>query len=122
SCVPTQVSALRGRRYRSEGSSATGAVAGLALLLPLGGRRRVQYSRGADERFECLFVDLVALMQIDRAPGVAFEARVEETGRVLERGSLEKGQLHDGLVRLAGANDAIVLPHRNPPPLPLFDD
>ena len=32
----------------------------------------------------------------------------------LSEAPLGEGQLHDGLVRLAGADDAIVLPHRNP--------
>src|SRR5262249_19497777 len=36
-------------------------------------------------------------------------------------GALGEGQLHGRLVRLAGADDAGVLPHRNPSPLPLLD-
>src|SRR5947207_7929054 len=60
-------------------------------------------------------------MNIDGAPGVAFEAGVEEAARVLQRGALGEGQLHDSLVRLAGADDAGVLPHRNPSPLPHLD-
>ena len=32
-----------------------------------------------------LFIDLVALVEVDGAAGVAFEAGVEEPGRVLER-------------------------------------
>src|SRR6266511_1225838 len=34
---------------------------------------------------------------------------------------LGKGHLHDSLVRLAGADDSVMLPHRNPSPLPLLD-
>src|SRR4029077_685144 len=60
-------------------------------------------------------------MEIDRAPGVAFKAGVEQTGRVLERGALGESQLHDALVRLAGADQSIVRPHRNASPLPLLD-
>ena len=75
--------------------------------------RCVQRHGGANERLQRLFIDLVALMEIDGAPGVAFEAGVEEARRVLQRGALGEGQLHDALVRLAGADDSGVLPHRN---------
>jgi hypothetical protein len=39
---------------------------------------------------------------------------VEEAGRVRKRGPLGEGQLHDNLVRLAGADHSGVRPHRNP--------
>src|SRR5690349_5210025 len=60
-------------------------------------------------------------MEVDRAPGVALEAGVEEARRVLQRGALGEGHLHHLLVRLTGADDSCVLPHRNPPPFPLLD-
>ena len=41
-------------------------------------RRRVQCHGGANERLQRLFINLVALMEIDGTPGVAFEAGVEE--------------------------------------------
>ncbi len=92
-------------------------------LLPL-----IQRHGGANERLERLLVDLVALADIDGAPHVAFEAGVEQPRRVLQRGALGEGQLHVALVRLAGADDAAVLPHRHPqhpvrrlPPLHLLD-
>ncbi len=53
-------------------------------------------------------------MEIDGAPDVAVEARVEEARGVLERGALGESQLHFVFVGLAGADDAVVLPHRNP--------
>src|SRR6266404_5800121 len=53
-------------------------------------------------------------MEIDGTPGVAFEAGVEEAGRVRERGALGEGHLHDILVRLTGADHSGVRPHRNP--------
>src|ERR1700704_6844185 len=81
--------------------------------------RRVQRHGGANERLQGLFINLVTLMEIDGTPGVAFEAGVEEACRVLQRGALGAGQLHDGLVCLASADDSGVLPHRNPSPLPL---
>ena len=40
--------------------------------------RRVQRHGGANERLQRLFINLVALMEIDGTPGVAFEAGVEE--------------------------------------------
>ena len=49
------------------------SVRGIAL-----GLGRVQRHGGADERLERLGIDLVALMEIDGAPRVAFEAGVEE--------------------------------------------
>src|SRR5438876_1633831 len=60
-------------------------------------------------------------MEIDGTPGVAFEAGVEEAARVLQRGALGEGHLHDILVRLTGADHSGVRPHRNPSPLPLLD-
>src|SRR6195256_374838 len=76
--------------------------------------RNVQCHGGANERLECLFINLVALMEIDGTPGVAFEAGVEEAGRVRERGALGEGHLHGVLVRLTRADDSGVRPHRNP--------
>src|SRR6267142_3339037 len=60
-------------------------------------------------------------MEIDGTPGVTFEAGVEEACRVLQRGALGEGHLHDILVRLTGADYSGVRPHRNPSPLPLLD-
>ena len=40
--------------------------------------RRVQCHGGANERLQRLFINLVALMEIDGTPGVAFETGVEE--------------------------------------------
>src|ERR1700716_1502697 len=83
--------------------------------------RNVQCHGGANERLQRLFINLVALMEIDGTPGVAFEAGVEEARRVLQRGALGEGHLHDILVRLTGADDSGVRPYRNPSPLPLLD-
>lgn len=41
-------------------------------------QRRVQCHRGANERLQRIFINLVVLMEIDGTPGVAFEAGVEE--------------------------------------------
>ena len=61
-------------------------------------------------------------MDIDRAACVSVETRVEETGRVLQRGALEESELHDIPVGFARADDAVVRPNRGPHPLPFFDD
>ncbi len=94
-------------------------VAGLGSLSRgvcwlLAGSGRVQCHGGADERLERAFIDLVALMDIDGAPRIAFEAGVKETCRILESRSLSEGEFHLVLVRFAGANDPVVGPHRNP--------
>jgi len=60
-------------------------------------RRRIRLSRprpvqgcsGKYERLEGRLIDFITLVQIDGAPGVAFQAGVEQLGRVLERSALE---------------------------------
>src|SRR5262249_36864365 len=59
-------------------------------------------------------------MEIDGTPDVAFKAGVEQSGGVLECGTFGECHLHDALVGLAAADDAIVRPHRNAAPLPLL--
>src|SRR5919108_6467020 len=73
----------------------------------------VEGDRGTDERLEGARVDLLPLMDVNRAPYLPVEARVEELGRVLQRSPLGEGQLHNRLVRLASADDAVVRPHRS---------
>src|SRR5215813_13661066 len=63
----------------------------------------IEGDRGTDERLERARVDLLPLMDVNRAPYVPVEARVEELGRVLQRSPLGESELHDGLVRLASA-------------------
>src|SRR3954468_16927796 len=82
----------------------------------------VERDGGADEVLQRVLVDLLALVEVDGPPGVAVEAGVEEARRILQRRPLGEGHLHDVLVRLAGADDPVVLPHRDPAPLPLLDD
>src|SRR5215471_10692934 len=80
----------------------------------------IEGSRGTDERLECARIDLLPLMDVNRAPYVPVEARVEELGRVLQRSPLQEGQLHYRLVRLAGADDPVVRPYGSAHPLPLL--
>src|SRR5215831_1725747 len=82
----------------------------------------IEGDRGTDERFECARVDLLPLMDVNRAPCVPVEARVEELGGVLQGGSLGEGQLHYRLVGLAGADDPVVRPYGSAHPLPLLHD
>src|SRR5438105_14533311 len=70
---------------------------------------------GTDERLERDGVDLLPLMDVNRAPYVPVEARVEEFGGVFQRSPFGEGQLHDRFVRFAGANDPVVRPCGNAP-------
>src|SRR5580658_11089896 len=95
---------------------------GLRLLrsFRLGGT--VEVDRRANERFEGGLVDLFSLVDVDRAAYVALEARIEQTGWILQRRPLGERQLHERLVGFAGADDAVVRPDRRAHPLPLLDD
>src|SRR5262245_20782663 len=53
-------------------------------------RGLVQCRRGANQGRERLFVYLVALTEVDGAPGVPFETRIEEARRILQRCSLRE--------------------------------
>ncbi len=59
-------------------------------------------------------------MDVDRTPRVALQAGVEQALRVRQRGTVGEGQFHCLLVGFAGAQDAVVLPHRCTAPLPGF--
>src|SRR4051812_1528632 len=76
----------------------------------------------ANQRLECRCVDLLVFVDVDRAARVSLETRVEETRRVLQAGAFGESELHDTLIGFASADDAVVRPHRNIHPLPLFDD
>jgi uncharacterized protein YidB (DUF937 family) len=76
----------------------------------------------AHERHQRLFVDLLALVEVDRPPRVPFEARIEQARRIRQGCPLGECHLYDALVGLAGADDSVVRPHRNSSPFPLFDD
>src|SRR5258708_37777707 len=99
----------------------TGAISRSPIEVPVQGHRL------ANERTEGGRADLFSFGDVDRAADVAVEARVEETGRVLERRALGEGELHDAPVGFAGADDAVVRPDRGAgsgclDPLPLLDD
>src|SRR4051794_24150082 len=73
--------------------------------------RSIERDRGADERLQRIRVDLLTLVNVDGAPDVAVQARVEELRRIFQGCALEEGQLHDRLVRLSGADAPVVGPH-----------
>src|SRR5436190_5635576 len=87
------------------------------LCFPTGA---VERDGGADERLERVRVDLLALADVDRAPRVPLEARVEELRRILQRRAFGESQLHRRLVGFAGADDPIVRPD-GVHPFPLLD-
>src|SRR5262249_38041477 len=60
-------------------------------------------------------------MEVDGTPGVPIKTGIEEPRRILQSRAFGEGHLHDALVGLARADHAIVVPHRNPSPLPLLD-
>src|SRR5690242_3717403 len=61
-------------------------------------------------------------MEINGTPGVAFKAGVEKMRRVLQGRAFCEGHLYDRLVGFSGADQSVVVPHRNASPLPLLDD
>src|SRR4051812_5592864 len=70
--------------------------------------RLVQPDRCADQLLKRVLVDPFALADVDRAPGVALQARVEEARGVLQRCALGEGELDCALVGLAGADHSVV--------------
>src|SRR6185295_12169615 len=80
----------------------------------------VQRDGRAKQCLQSRLVDLLALAEVDRAPGVAFETGIEEARRVLQRRASGERQLDGALVGLAGADDSVMRPHRDAP-LPRFD-
>ena len=85
---------------------------GLPLLRRSRLARPVEGDRLANERLERGLVNFFSFVDVDRAAYVAVETRVEETGRILQRRALGEGELHDVLIGLAGADDAVVRPNR----------
>src|SRR5712671_6542021 len=82
----------------------------------------VEGDRLANERLEGGLVNFFSFVDVNRAAYVSVETRVEETGRILQRGALREGELHDTLVGFASADDAVVRPNRSAHPLPFLDD
>src|SRR6516225_4309779 len=82
----------------------------------------VQGHGGANESLQRLLVYLLALVEVDGTPCVPLKTGVEDARRILQSRPFGEGHLHDVLVGLACADQSVVRPHRNPSPLPLFDD
>src|SRR4051812_39777540 len=70
--------------------------------------RRVQLSRSTDEGFEGALVQVISLVEVDRASHLALEAGVEEPSWIPQGGAFGEGELHLVLVGLAGEDDPVV--------------
>src|SRR5260221_7191440 len=103
-------------------ASSTWNPSGLRFLRRFRLARTVEGDRLANERLEGSLVNFFSFVDVDRAACVSVETGVEETGRILQRRALGEGELHDILVGLASADDAVVRPDRSAHPLPLLDD
>src|SRR5450432_995928 len=95
---------------------------GLRFLRRFRLARTVEGDRLANERLEGGLVNFFSFVNVDRAACVSLETRVKDVRRVLQRGALGEGMLHDILVGFASAEDAVVRPDRSAHPLPLLDD
>src|SRR5262245_9596781 len=115
-------------RARRRWGASWGSQHGPAASLSLRGKRAglglvlVQGHGGPDERLQRRLGDLVIFVEVDGPPCISLEAGVEETRRILQRRPFGEGHLHDALVGLARADDAVVRPHRPPSPFPLLGD
>src|SRR4030081_2918469 len=117
---------LRREKNRKENTILSTPL-GLRFLRRFRLARTVEGDRLANERLEGGLVNFFSFVDVDRAAYVSVETRVEETGRILQRRALGEGKLHDILVGLASADDAVVRPNRGAGfgwfnPLPLLDD
>src|SRR4030095_6393406 len=87
-----------------------GSSSALRFLRRLRLGRPVEDARLSNERLEGGRVDFLSFRDVDRAAYVSVEARVEETGRILQGRTLGEGELHDLLVGFAGADETVVRP------------
>jgi hypothetical protein len=77
--------------------------------------------RGLYKFFERFNINFLALLDVDSSPYVSIQARVEELGRVFQRGSFCESQFHLGLVGLPGANNSAMRPDWGSHPFQFFD-
>src|SRR5215510_9627177 len=89
--------------------------------------REIKRHCSPDQILEGRLIDLVAFVDVDRAPCISLKAGVEETVWILQRRAVKEGKLHNILVGFARADHAIVRPNRSAgvgwfDPLPLLDD
>src|SRR5436305_8540593 len=76
---------------------------GLRFLRRFRLARAVEGDRLANERLEGGLVNFFSFVDVDRAAYVSVEARVEETGRILQRRALGEGKLHESPGRVGRA-------------------
>src|SRR6478672_8517878 len=81
----------------------------------------IQVNRGANERHERLFIDLVALVEVDGTASVAVKARVEQPFRIVQGGTLGEGHFDLVGVCLTSADHSVVVPRGHPSPFPFLD-
>src|SRR4051812_12229592 len=81
----------------------------------------VPFDGGTHQRLERLLVEVVVGTDVDRAPGVAVEAGVEEARWIVQRRAPGEGHFDLVLVRLTGADHSVAVPGRDSPPLPFLD-
>ena len=112
SCAVTRASSWGGRAT----GDLPGGGGGL-LALQMGA---VVRDRGLDEAPERRLVQPVLLEDVDRAPGVPVEARVEHVVGVGKVGPVAEGTLHLLLVRVGHANHSVAGPDGRPHPLPVL--
>src|SRR5262249_10551222 len=113
---------VRRRTTRHSKRSSPWPRRGPLRIRPALGCGLVQGHGGANESLQRLLVYLLAFVEVDGTSCVPVKTGVEEARRILQSRPFGEGHLHDVLVSLAGADQSVVRPYRNPSPLPLLDD
>src|SRR5215472_3015357 len=96
----------------------TACPLGLGLALALEIERRCV----TDESFEGGFVEFVALVNVDGAPDISFEAGVKELRGILQLSALGEGDLDNAFVGLSRADHPVVIPDGNAAPFPFLSN
>src|SRR5262245_14273341 len=91
-----------------------GSLAGRSPRCRLALALEIERDCSTNEIFQGGLVDLFAFVDVDGTPDISLEAGVEETRRVLQRGSLGKCHLDHVLVGLSRADDAAMGPDGSP--------
>src|SRR5262245_36147536 len=60
------------------------------------------------ENHQRRLINVIALAEVDRAPGVPFKTGVEQTRGILQSRTFGEGHLDDALVSLTGAYQSVV--------------
>src|SRR5205814_9295163 len=95
---------------RAATSSGRTPISAKDIALPHLRGQAVPGDRRLHERLERARVDLLPCTDVDRPSRVAFQAGVEEFRGVRQARAPGERELHDLLVRLTGADDAVLRP------------